>query len=52
MHGIDISWVRPWLLDTEAKVKIANRIRKKIGGDLLKTAWKLGDHCWYRKKEK
>ena len=51
VFGIKMSHSRPWLLDTEKKVKFANMIRMKIGGELLNyPPWKLGDHCWYTKK--
>lgn len=51
VHGIKLRRSRPWLLDTNKKVTWANRIRGKIGGDLMKQPeWKLGDHCWYRPK--
>ena len=49
--GIDISHARPWRLDTPAKVKEANRLKRRIGGRLIpREDWKLGDYCWYRPK--
>ena len=51
VHGIKISYARPWLLNTKEKVSFANKIREKIGGELMNSGpWKLGDHCWYTKK--
>lgn len=38
------AYTRPILLDTDEKVRAANKLDKQLG---IKPHWRLGDHCYY-----
>jgi len=49
VHSVMINYAAPWLLDTQAKVDLANATWAAYPAmDIVRAEpWKLGDHCWF-----